>query len=60
MFVRSNISCIVSFGVVRITFHVYVDKYHTLTWIEYARNFFSCDFWRTFSFLPTLFHSFTL
>ena len=50
---------VVSFGVARITFHVYIDEYDALTRIEYARNFFSCDFWHTFSFLPTLFHSFT-
>jgi len=51
---------VVSFGVARITFHVYVDLYHALTRTEYAWNLFSCDFWHTFSFLPdslSLFYS---
>ena len=44
---------VVSFGVARITFHVYVDLYHALTRKKYARNFYYCGFWRTFSCRPT-------
>jgi hypothetical protein len=28
----------------------YVVEYHTLTWTEYAKNFYYRDFWRTLSF----------
>ncbi len=33
--------------------------FHVRPRTEYAQNFFSHYSWRTFSFLPTLFHSFT-
>ena len=31
---------------------VYVVQYYALTWTEYARFFYYCDFWRTLSFRP--------
>jgi hypothetical protein len=37
----------------------YVSEYQALTRTEYARNFFYRYFSCNFSFLPTLFHSFT-
>ena len=31
---------------------MYVVEYDALTWTEYTRKFYYCDFWRTLSFCP--------